>query len=107
LGGLERVKLGVLACHFHQLVVAALLDDPAVARDVDAVRMPDAGQPVRDQQHADTTYSTPALAVIGNDVDIAVVGPGDSLDFYWALDGSPTWHAETITGTGGIGGPLP
>jgi hypothetical protein len=22
-------------------------------------------------------------------------------------DGSPTWHAETITGTGDIGGPLP
>ena len=27
---------------------------------------------------------------------------GSELDFYWALNGTPTWHAKTITG-GGVG----
>src|SRR5579862_9652609 len=48
LGCLEGVEVGVLAAEFHQLGVPALLDDPAVPQDVDPVRVPDAGHPVRD-----------------------------------------------------------
>jgi hypothetical protein len=32
----------------------------------------------------------------GNDVNIAVMGPNHSLRFYWAQNGTATWHAETI-----------
>ena len=50
LGGLEGVKLGILAAEVHQLGVPALFDDPAVTQHVDPVRVPDAGHPVRDQE---------------------------------------------------------
>ena len=50
---------------------------------------------------------TPALAATtgpsmnpdGNDVNIAVQGPDNSLLFYWAVNGS-SWHVETVAGAG-------
>ncbi len=33
-------------------------------------------------------------------VNIAVPGPNHSLRFYWAVNGTSTWHAETIAGGG-------
>jgi hypothetical protein len=33
-------------------------------------------------------------------VNIAVPGPGNSLRFYWATNGSPTWHGEKVAGPG-------
>jgi hypothetical protein len=52
LGGLQGVELGVLAAQREQVGVHALLDDLPVAQHVDPVRVPDAGQPVGDEQHA-------------------------------------------------------
>src|SRR5580698_10162455 len=50
---------------------------------------------------------TPALADPGpsmtanhNSANIAVKGPGDSLRFYWAANGSSTWGPETVAGPG-------
>ena len=46
---------------------------------------------------------TPALAATGPSitanhgaVNIAVQGPHNSLLFYWATNGSSTWHSETV-----------
>ena len=36
----------------------------------------------------------------GNDVNIAVQGPSNTLDFYWQANGSPTWDPEQIGGEG-------
>jgi hypothetical protein len=52
-----------------------------------------------------TTYSAPAETVNGNSVNIATEGPGGSLDFYWAVNGSPTWNPEVVAGAGSIGSP--
>jgi hypothetical protein len=50
---------------------------------------------------------TPALAATGpsmtanhGSVNIAVPGPNHSLRFYWAVNGTTTWHAETVAGPG-------
>jgi hypothetical protein len=50
---------------------------------------------------------TPALAATGpsmtanhGSVNIAVPGPNHSLRFYWAVNGTSTWHAETVAGGG-------
>ncbi|MGH3398209.1 MAG: hypothetical protein ACRDPO_26325, partial [Streptosporangiaceae bacterium] len=50
---------------------------------------------------------TPALAAAGpsmtanhGGVNIAVPGPLNSLRFYWATNGSHTWHAEKVAGAG-------
>jgi hypothetical protein len=50
---------------------------------------------------------TPALAATGpsmtvnhGSVNIAVQGPHHSLRFYWAVNGTSTWHAETVAGAG-------
>jgi uncharacterized membrane protein YfcA len=52
---------------------------------------------------------TPALAASGpsmtandNSVNIAVPGPGSSLWFYWAVNGTPAWHAVTVAGPGSV-----
>ena len=42
----------------------------------------------------------PSLILNGSNTDIAVQGPNDSLTFYWANDGSPTWKPETVAGSG-------
>ncbi len=42
----------------------------------------------------------PSMTVNGNDVNIAVQGPNHSLKFYWAVNGTATWHAETVAGAG-------
>jgi hypothetical protein len=44
--------------------------------------------------------TTPSMITNGNSVNIAIQGPNDSLDFYWAVNGSSTWHAEQVAGTG-------
>ena len=45
---------------------------------------------------ADGNSVIAATTVSGNSVNIAAEGPNDSLGFYWALNGSPTWNLETI-----------
>jgi len=42
----------------------------------------------------------PSITLNGDYTDIAVQGPNDSLKFYWAADGSTTWTAETVAGSG-------
>jgi hypothetical protein len=41
----------------------------------------------------------PSMDINGNDVNIAVQGPDNSLMLYWAVNGSSTWNSETMTGT--------
>jgi hypothetical protein len=36
----------------------------------------------------------------GNDVNIAAEGASQRLDFYWAVNGTTTWHPEQVAGTG-------
>jgi hypothetical protein len=38
--------------------------------------------------------------VNGNSVNIVAEGPGSSLYFYWAANGSPTWTREVVAGAG-------
>ena len=39
-------------------------------------------------------------------IQIAASGPGDSLMFFWAVDGTNTWHPEQVAGPGTMqGGP--
>jgi len=38
----------------------------------------------------------PAMNVDGNSVNIAVQGPTNSLKFFYAVNGTSTWHAETV-----------
>jgi hypothetical protein len=52
---------------------------------------------------------TPALAATGpsmtanhGSVNIAVPGPNHSLRFYWAVNGTTTWHPETVAGPGSV-----
>ena len=42
----------------------------------------------------------PSMNVDGNDVNIAVQGPDNSLLFYWAVTGTTTWNPETVAGPG-------
>lgn len=46
---------------------------------------------------AGTTYSRPALINSGSTSELAAVGYGNSLMFYWNSNGSATWNPETIT----------
>jgi hypothetical protein len=39
------------------------------------------------------------MVVNGNSVNIAAEGAANSLDFYWAVNGSPTWNPEVVAGT--------
>jgi len=45
-GGLEAEQVGVQTLRGHQLVVRAVLGDPAVFQDVDVVGLADAGKTV-------------------------------------------------------------
>ena len=47
---------------------------------------------------AGTTYSAPSVAANGGGVNIVTEGPGNSLEFYWAMNGTSTWHPETVAG---------
>jgi hypothetical protein len=38
-----------------------------------------------------------------NDVNIAAAGAKGSLDFYWAVNGSSTWHPEKVAPPGTVG----
>jgi hypothetical protein len=33
-------------------------------------------------------------------VNISAAGPKNRLRFYWAVNGTPTWHPETVAGKG-------
>lgn len=44
----------------------------------------------------------PSMTVNHGDVNIAVPGPRSSLRFYWAVNGSATWHTETVAGPGSV-----
>jgi hypothetical protein len=39
----------------------------------------------------------------GSDVNIAAAGSNSSLDFYWATNGSATWHPEQVAPPGTVG----
>jgi hypothetical protein len=50
-----------------------------------------------------TTLAAPAMAATGpsmipdgNSVNIVAQGPDHSLRFYWAANGTSTWHPETV-----------
>jgi hypothetical protein len=52
---------------------------------------------------------TPALAATGPSmtvnhgiVNIVRQGTGNSLLFYWAVNGTTTWHPETVAGPAGV-----
>lgn len=45
-----------------------------------------------------TTYSAPPVRQDGKSVIIAVEGPANRLDFYWAANGSSTWTSEVVAG---------
>jgi hypothetical protein len=40
--------------------------------------------------------------VNGNSVNISAVGPKNRLQFYWAVNGSATWHPETVAGVASV-----
>src|SRR5579859_1866350 len=42
----------------------------------------------------------PSMDIDGNDVNIAVQGPGNSLMFYWQVNGASGWNVETVAGAG-------
>jgi hypothetical protein len=68
--------------------------------------MPSPAAPTRaaaqGQQHPEqivgtgTTYSAPSMTTDGNNVNITATGTGQSLWFYWAVNGSSTWHPEQV-----------
>jgi len=47
-----------------------------------------------------TTYSTPSVKQDGKSVIIAAEGPANSLEFYWAANGTSAWHQESVAGSG-------
>jgi hypothetical protein len=50
----------------------------------------------------DSTYSAPAMNAADDDTDLAAVGHGNSLKFYWELNGTTTWHAEQVAKPGSV-----
>ena len=44
--------------------------------------------------------TAPSMITNGNDVNIAVEGANHSLLFFRAVNGSATWHKQTVAGTG-------
>ena len=42
------------------------------------------------------------MTVNGNSVNIVAEGAAHRLKFYWAVNGSPAWHAETVAGLGSV-----
>jgi len=49
-----------------------------------------------------TTYSAPSMTTDGNSVNIAAVGASSSLRFFWAVNGTDTWHPETVAPRGSM-----
>ena len=49
-----------------------------------------------------STFSAPSVILNGNAVNIAAMGPDHRLKYYWAVNGSTTWHAETVAGAGKV-----
>ena len=47
-----------------------------------------------------TAANSPSMVVNGADLDIAAQGPNNSLLFYWAVNGTSTWHTVTVAGAG-------
>jgi hypothetical protein len=43
-----------------------------------------------------TTYSALSMTTDGNSVNVTARGTGQSLWFYWAVNGSSTWHPEQV-----------
>jgi len=41
----------------------------------------------------------PSMILNGTTIDIAAMGPANTLDFYWAGIGTGSWNPETVTGT--------
>ncbi len=37
-----------------------------------------------------------------NAVNITAVGTQDRLRYYWAINGTTTWHPETVAGKGSV-----
>ena len=44
--------------------------------------------------------TAPSMITSGNDVSIAFEGANHSLLFFWAVNGTATWHKQTVAGTG-------
>jgi hypothetical protein len=42
------------------------------------------------------------MTVNGNSVNISAVGSQNRLKFYWAVNGTSTWHPETVAGIGSV-----
>jgi len=42
--------------------------------------------------------SGPSMTVNNGSVNMAIQGPRESLRFYWAVNGTATWHPETVAG---------
>ena len=49
-----------------------------------------------------STFSAPSMTVNGNGVNISAVGARNRLKFYWAINGTATWHPETVAGPGSV-----
>lgn len=58
----------------HEFVVAAVLDEPSVVQDMDAVGVPDTGHAVGDQDDGAVRRGEPADAVEGRDLGFRVKG---------------------------------
>ena len=44
----------------------------------------------------------PSMTVNHNSVNISAVGARSRLRFYWAVNGTATWHPETVAGIGSV-----
>jgi hypothetical protein len=56
---------------------------------------------------AEDVVSSPSMTVNGNAVNIAATGDAAParLLFYWAINGTSTWHAEAIASTDNLSAP--
>lgn len=52
---------------------------------------------------SDTTSSAPSMTIDGAVINIAAEGLSNSLDFYWAVNGSGTWNPEQVAPPGTMG----
>jgi hypothetical protein len=53
-------------------------------------------------QWASATGRSPPMITDGNDVNIAAEGAGHRLRFFWAVNGTNTWHPETVAPKGSM-----
>jgi hypothetical protein len=44
----------------------------------------------------------PSMILNNNAANIAVQGPNNSLKCYWAINGTTTWHPQTVAGKGSL-----